>query len=125
MPGMILNLKEHRKRGEEIKFVPASELRRMIGEGTAERTEPSGAVNSVPPIEQRNSVSPTVAPSSTAVPTAPTVPTSGRVIHTVSAGETLFRLSQRYGVAVDDIKKWNNLPDNNIKVGQKITIIKP
>lgn len=123
--GMILNLKEHRKRGEEIKFVPASELRRMVGEGTADRSQPSGAANAVPPVEQRNTVNPTVTPSSTTVRPASTAPSSSRVIHTVSPGETLFRLSQMYGVTVEDIKKWNNLSDNTIKVGQKITIIKP
>jgi membrane-bound lytic murein transglycosylase D len=50
---------------------------------------------------------------------------SETIIHTVSPGETLFRLSENYGVSVDDIRKWNNLSDNNIQVGQKITIIKP
>lgn len=44
-------------------------------------------------------------------------------IHTVRRGDTLWSISQRYeGVTVNDIKKWNNLKDNNVTVGQKIRI---
>lgn len=69
-------------------------------------------------------VSPT---SSSPAPNRPSSTTeqTGTIIHTVVQGETLFRLSQNYGVSVDDIKRWNNLSDNNITVGQKISIIKP
>jgi membrane-bound lytic murein transglycosylase D len=47
------------------------------------------------------------------------------ISHIVVAGENLFRISQKYNVTVEEIKKWNNLPDNNIKVGQKLIINKP
>lgn len=69
----------------------------------------------------------TTAPASASTPSrvAETVTGSGTIIHTVVSGETLFRLGQNYGVSVDDIKKWNNLPDNTITVGQRITIYKP
>ncbi len=43
-------------------------------------------------------------------------------IHTVLAGETLFSLYRQYGVSVEDIKKWNNLNDNNLQTGQKIIV---
>lgn len=44
--------------------------------------------------------------------------------HTVVKGETLYRLSKQYGVTVDDLKAWNNLPDNTIHVGQEIVVSK-
>lgn len=44
--------------------------------------------------------------------------------HTVVAGETMFRISQIYKVSIDDIKKLNNLQDNNVKVGQRLLIPK-
>jgi TolA-binding protein len=44
--------------------------------------------------------------------------------HTVVKGETLYRLSKQYGVTVDDLKAWNNLPDNTIHVGQEIIVSK-
>ena len=45
--------------------------------------------------------------------------------HTVSKGETLYRLSKQYGVGVDDLKAWNNLDDNTIHVGQKLIVSGP
>lgn len=42
--------------------------------------------------------------------------------HQVRAGETLFSLSRRYGVTVNDIRAWNNLSSNLLEVGQVLTI---
>ena len=44
--------------------------------------------------------------------------------HTVVKGETLFSISRKYNSNVNDIKKWNNMNDNNIMVGSKIIVIK-
>lgn len=40
----------------------------------------------------------------------------------VKPGDTLFRISKNLGVSVDSIKKKNNLKDNQIKVGQVLSI---
>ena len=45
-------------------------------------------------------------------------------IHTVQEGETMFRIAQQYGVKLDDIKKWNELTDNGVKIGQQLKIKK-
>lgn len=42
--------------------------------------------------------------------------------HEVKRGETLFRIARQYRVKVDDLRKWNNLPDNTIEVGQRLVI---
>ena len=44
--------------------------------------------------------------------------------HTVKKGETLSSISRKYGCSVADIKKWNNLKSNTVKVGQKLKINK-
>lgn len=44
------------------------------------------------------------------------------LFHTVKRGETLYRISRKYKIKVEDIKSWNNLPDNNLKVGQDLVI---
>lgn len=44
------------------------------------------------------------------------------LIHTVTAGETVFRISQNYHISVEDIQKQNNLTGYTIKVGQKLTL---
>ena len=42
--------------------------------------------------------------------------------HTVSAGETMFSIARKYSITVGDIKRWNNLPDENIKLGQTLSV---
>jgi LysM repeat protein len=46
----------------------------------------------------------------------------GSTIHVVKPGETLYRISRRYGVKVDTLRKWNKLPDDIIEVGQKLIV---
>jgi membrane-bound lytic murein transglycosylase D len=119
--GMILNLQDHRKRGENIPMVPAQEYRRIVEVNNSQTVQPTASQTTQPVKEQ-----PVYQPARSSQPTpAPQVSSTTRHTHTVVQGETLYRLSQTYGVSVDDIKKWNNLPDNNIKIGQKITILKP
>ncbi len=42
--------------------------------------------------------------------------------HTVQPKETLYKVSREYGVAVDQIKAWNNMKDNNLTVGQQLLV---
>ena len=44
--------------------------------------------------------------------------------HTVKKGETLSSIGRKYNCTSDQIKKWNGLKSNNIKVGQKLKIKK-
>ncbi|RAV29377.1 LysM peptidoglycan-binding domain-containing protein [Sinomicrobium soli] len=40
----------------------------------------------------------------------------------VRKGDYLGRIASKYGVRVSDIKKWNGLRNNRLKIGQKLTI---
>ncbi|HEU4684750.1 MAG TPA: LysM peptidoglycan-binding domain-containing protein [Nitrospira sp.] len=52
-----------------------------------------------------------------------TIPSrGGQNIHVVKPGETLYRISRKYGVRVETLRKWNKLPDDIIEVGQKLII---
>ena len=42
--------------------------------------------------------------------------------HVVRSGETLYSISRVYGVSVDEIKSWNGLSGNNVKVGQTLVV---
>ena len=42
--------------------------------------------------------------------------------HEVKAGDTLYNISKRYGVSIDDIIKWNTIVNNSIKLGQILKI---
>ncbi|GAB3201681.1 hypothetical protein GCM10027293_24980 [Pontibacter aydingkolensis] len=46
-------------------------------------------------------------------------------LHTVMAGETLYQISKRYNVTVDQLRTWNNLADNNLKLGQELRVAAP
>lgn len=43
----------------------------------------------------------------------------------VAKGDTLYSISRRSGVAIDDIKKWNNLSNNTLSVGQTLKLKAP
>jgi LysM repeat protein len=45
--------------------------------------------------------------------------------HTVVAKETMFSISQAYGVSVDELRQWNNLTSNTLSVGQELIVKKP
>ena len=44
--------------------------------------------------------------------------------YTVKQGDTLYNISKRFGLTVDDLKSLNNIEDNNIKIGQKLVVAK-
>lgn len=45
-----------------------------------------------------------------------------RIIHKVKNGEYLGKIASKYHVSVAKIKKWNNLKNDNIRVGQSLVI---
>lgn len=49
---------------------------------------------------------------------------SSRIVHKVKSGEYLGRIAARYHVSVSQIKQWNHLRNNNLRVGQKLVIYK-
>ncbi len=111
--GMILNLQDFRSRGEAIPIIPATEYRKIVApEGN--KDVPAGTGNSQTANPEIKNIGPPTQSNS-----------RSEISHTIVTGENLFRISQKYGVTVDEIKKWNNLPDNNIKIGQKLIIYKP
>ena len=101
-PGMVLNLREPRKRGEAIPVVqvvaPEPTVKPVISEPV------------ITPVKEEPKVQPTQ-PST--------------IYHTVSQGETLFAISRKYGITVDELKRWNNIGSQNIiTIGQKLVILK-
>jgi LysM repeat protein len=49
---------------------------------------------------------------------------NGNIVHKVAEKETLFSIAKHYDVSLTDLKKWNNLTDYNLNVGQDIVIKK-
>lgn len=47
---------------------------------------------------------------------------AGTIVHVVKPGETLFRISRRYGIETEKLRKMNKLPDDIIEVGQRLIV---
>ena len=47
---------------------------------------------------------------------------SNRIRYRVRSGDFLGKIANRYGVRVSQIKNWNGLRSNNLRVGQRLTI---
>ena len=77
---------------------------------------PPTTTNPVPP-------RPGVDPTPTRPATTPTdVPVTSRQYHDVAAGETLYGISRRYGMTVEQLKRLNQLTTNTISIGQQLRI---
>jgi membrane-bound lytic murein transglycosylase D len=48
--------------------------------------------------------------------------TNSRVRYRVKSGDYLGKIARIYGVRVSQIKQWNGLRSNNLRVGQRLTI---
>ena len=106
--GMVLNLQDARKRGEVIEIVkdtpPVSLPKSDVAEANT-RMEAEVDQKSKP-------ANPSQSPKT--------------VTHTVSSGETLFAISRKYGVSVEELKTWNGIGAQNIiSIGQKLVIYQP
>ena len=62
-------------------------------------------------------------PSETTVATraAAEKPASAKT-HTVANGEGLYAIARKYGVSVTDLKRWNSLESDEIRIGQELTL---
>ena len=47
---------------------------------------------------------------------------AGTATYTVKSGDTLGKIAERHGCTVAQLKQWNNLSSNNIKIGQKLKV---
>lgn len=45
--------------------------------------------------------------------------------HTVAPKETLYSISKQYGMTVEQLKEWNGISDNELKIGQVLTVVAP
>ncbi|MDB5032306.1 glucosaminidase domain-containing protein [Mucilaginibacter sp.] len=45
-------------------------------------------------------------------------------LYTIKTGDTLYNISKRFGLTVDELKALNNMEDNGIKIGQALVIAK-
>ena len=75
-------------------------------------------INANIPIEKKKFTPVDVAPKD------PPVSTTTESYYIVKQGDTLFKIAQLYKISIDDLKAINKLSDNNIKIGQKLLVVK-
>jgi membrane-bound lytic murein transglycosylase D len=110
-PGMVLKLKDYRKRNEEIKIVAPPVVRTTTAQQVIKAPEQVQPATSSSPVRSTYS--------------APAPSSSKDISHSVKAGDTLYAISRRYQVSVDDLRRWNNLNQQSIlSIGQVIFIRK-
>ena len=49
-------------------------------------------------------------------------PQKKNAVHVVKDGDTLYSISRRYSVSVNDLKRWNYMYGDTISVGQELTV---
>jgi LysM repeat protein len=101
----------------------------LISPNVNNNTNKSVVVNPVFPKENSGTTlsSGVESPNSTNNPKINTTSTSSPAssspkYHKVQPSETLYSISQKYGVSIDQIKRLNRLPNNNIAVGRLLRI---
>src|SRR5204863_9825090 len=60
--------------------------------------------------------------SNAVVKTSPVTKPANEITHVVTKGETLYSISKKYNINVEQIKTWNHLTDDNVKVGTLLII---
>jgi LysM repeat protein len=61
----------------------------------------------------------------TAAPSTNTPAASQKGVHIVDTKETMYSIARLYNVTVDQIREWNGIQGNDLKVGQSLIVAKP
>ena len=48
--------------------------------------------------------------------------TESKKYHTVKKGETLYAIHKKYNVSLSNLRKWNHLKDDNVRIGQRLVV---
>ncbi|BFU96828.1 MAG: conserved protein of unknown function [Nitrospira sp.] len=117
---------------EESEAIKEAALLERKARADMKRTPPAPKVHAASPIEPTPGMGDLSTSSMTGLPeetaaaqTETAVAATGHgspTIHVVKPGETLYRISRRYGVKLETLRKWNKLPDDIIEVGQKLIV---
>ena len=92
--------------------------------GTAATTadNPYGAAPYTPPANTAPAYTPAAAGTSTGYVGNYSPVDINAATHTVQRGDTVFNISKRYQITQDNLRSWNNILENEIKVGQVLRV---
>lgn len=103
--GMVLQIPVPRKEPAIVEETPTEEVQQEVPQETVQE-----AVAETPKPQKAKKAPPTV------------ISREGETEHVVESGETLYSLSRKYGISVDEIKSNNNGLKKGLQVGQVVKI---
>ncbi|EAE8347658.1 invasion associated endopeptidase [Listeria monocytogenes] len=103
---------------DKVASTPVTPTQEVKKEATTQQAAP--AVETKTEVKQTTQAT-TTAPKATETKETPVVDQNATT-HAVKSGDTIWALSVKYGVSVQDIMSWNNLSSSSIYVGQKLAI---
>jgi len=130
LEAQVQNIREQLTRAQE-EAEALKEAALLERKAKADMKRAAAPAVKVPPVESTPSISELLgtspethaeAPAGSAPNDMGTEFKGAKNVHVVKPGETLYRISRRYGVKVDTLRKWNKLPDDIIEVGQKLIV---
>ena len=68
------------------------------------------------------STNPSTPVTPTPTPNKPSTPTTGGSSYTVQSGDSVWAISAKYGITMDQLRSWNNIQNDFIYPGQTLTV---
>ena len=120
---VVVNFNSAKKNAESNKIADeektAAETKSTPATKTTVATKPSPAAKTTTEIKATSAVKNTATVKTTSDSKAAS---TGGNYHIVADGETLYHISVVYHVTVDQLKEWNHLTSNTVRVGQKLVV---
>lgn len=86
-------------------------------------TRPKPVIKAQPKVPAKPVAKPVTKPTSPAKPKPTTTPKN--TMHQVRAGESVWSISHKYGISMNDFIKWNKIKNNLIHPGQQVIVKQP
>lgn len=116
--GEVLNLRKKRK--DTVKIVTPESNKKTATK--AETVSPPAVKDDEMEFENFNEPDITVQPEKISTPIAKPQTETSPITHEVLPKETLYSISKKYNVTVDELIAWNNLEGNTIAIGQMLIV---
>lgn len=97
----------------------------LLAQAVGPRSEQVASVGTPSALPELAADNQSTAPRGEHVPAPPTPEHAAPRVHVVRSGDTLSSLARRFHVRVAQLKRWNALRGNDIRIGQKLTISAP
>ena len=120
-----VSVAELTKANPEVKAgLKVGQILRIPTKTPATETAKTVPAKPVPAKPEAPKPAPAAAPKATAAETE-TVWVNGKKVHKVAAKQNLYKIAVKYGVTMQNIRDWNNLTSDALKIGQELVVADP